>query len=357
MSIEAFESMPVSFQGLVIESTTRCNARCKMCYQAAGPKGSDIIGVGALSVAEVSKIAAEALTIPTLEPRFHLAGGEAFLKIDDCLTLFAVAREAGYTEISTTTNAYWAKSPSDAHAVCAQARAAGLLNMEISWDYWHLPFIPPEAVSNCLEAAAANQIRTNLRVLSTKTHSAAEALALLRPSALEAATEISSGPVFPTGRAAKELPAEDFFYAGSADGSCHGVLHLTVNGRGNVYPCCAGADQTEWLRFGNVRDSSIAEIAERMNASTLLRMLVFLGPKSFVPILEEAGIDVGDRFSNICHMCWEIFSKPERGRVLHAWFTAGEQKAFAEAIAAFAADSGIDPSHLLSPAVSTAQHA
>lgn len=351
MSIEAYEGMPVTYQGLVIESTTRCNARCKMCYQSAGPKGSDILGAGALTVAEISKIAADALTIPTLEPRFHLAGGEAFLNIQDCLELFAMARETGYTEISTTTNAYWAKNLADAHAVCAQARSAGLLNMEISWDYWHQPFVSPEAVSNCLEAAAANQIRTNLRVLATKSHSAGEALALLRPSALECATEISSGPVFPTGRAAKELPPEDIYYTGTADGSCHGVLHLTVNGKGNVYPCCAGADQTDWLKFGNIRENSVAEIAERMNASMLLRMLVFLGPKSFLPILEEAGIDVGDRFSNICHMCWEIFSKPERGRVLHEWFTTREQQAFAQAISEFAVSSGVAPSKLLSPAV------
>ncbi len=355
MSIEAYEGMPVSFQGLVIENTTRCNARCKMCYQAAGPKGSDITGVGALTVAEVTQIAADALTIPTLEPRFHLAGGEAFLKIDDCLRLFAMARETGYTEISTTTNAYWAKDPADAHAVCAQARAAGLLNMEISWDFWHLPFISPEAVSNCLEAAAANGIRTNLRILATKSHSVAEALALLRPAALEIATEISSGPVFPTGRAAKQLPPDDFFYADGLGSGCHGVLHLTVNGKGDVYPCCAGADQTEWLRFGNIRETSVSEIAARMNASMLLRMLVFLGPQSFVPILEENGIDVGDRFANVCHMCWEIFSDPNHGRVLREWFAAQEQEAFSTAIAAFAAASGVDLSQCAPAALAEAQ--
>ena len=29
--------LPMMFNGLVVESTTRCNAKCGMCYQGAGP--------------------------------------------------------------------------------------------------------------------------------------------------------------------------------------------------------------------------------------------------------------------------------------------------------------------------------
>lgn len=333
MTAIAHDLMPVSFQGLVVENTSVCNAKCGMCYQSAGPKGSDVFGRATLSPELVVSVIRDAYKVETLRKRFHLAGGEAFLKVEDCIYLFSVARDTGYTDITTTTNAFWAKDWRNALSVCERARAAGLLRMEISWDHWHLPYISPEAVSNCLEACAQTGIRSNLRILTSKSHSCGEALSTLRPEALAVASEISSCPVFPTGRAIKQVNAGEFYVSGDLAGTCHSVLHLTVNAQGNVYPCCAGADQTDWLSFGNVREKPIDEIANYMNHSRLLRVLVFRGPGALVPILEQAGIDIGDSFTNICHVCWEIFSKPEHGRVIHDYFERLDREAVTAALA------------------------
>ena len=312
--------MPVSFQGLVVESTSRCNAKCAMCYQSAGPQGSDNWGKSALTPERIEEVLRDAFTIPSLEHRFHLAGGEAFLNVGDCLRLFAYARGVGYTDITTTTNAYWASTPAKAHTVCHAARQAGLLRMEISWDHWHLDHIKPDMVSNALDACATVGISTILRILTTRGHSAEEALGLLRPDSLAVATEIQSGPVFPTGRAERTIPVSEIFYGGNLSSTCHGVLHLTVNAWGKVYPCCAGADQTEGLAFGNVNETPIYEIAERMNQSRLLRTLVFQGVGALLPILSDAGIDIGTRFSSICHACWSVFSHPDRAEIVHRHF-------------------------------------
>lgn len=328
MNQVAYSLLPITYQGLVVENTTLCNARCAMCYQGSGPKGSDTWGKASLAVEEVERVLVDALKVPTLRRKFHLAGGEAFLRVPDVIRLFRAARQAGYTEISTVTNAYWATRNSRAFEVCEQARDAGLTSIEISWDFWHQPYIKPEAISNCLEACAAYSIKSNLRILTTMVHSVEEALAALTPEALATADEISSGPVFPTGRAATEVDKEEIFYWGDLGSTCHSVLNLTVNARGDVYPCCAGADQTDWLRFGNIRDKPIHEIAEYMNSSSLLRSLVFLGVGTFVPILKDAGIDIGDRFSNICHLCFSIFSTPESAKVIHDHFDNLEQQAF-----------------------------
>lgn len=325
-AIQLGSLMPVSFQGLVVENTSVCNAKCKMCYQAAGPTGSDIVGKAALSVEQVETVLMEALDIPSLARRFHLAGGEAFLRPADCFRLFQAARKLGYEDITTTTNAYWAYTPKRAAAICEEAREAGLRRMEISWDYWHLDHVRSECVSNALEAGARLGIATVLRILTTKPHSLAEALSRLRPEALELATEIQSCPVFPTGRAANEIPPEDIFHGQDLGGNCHGILHLTVNARGRVYPCCAGADQTEGLSFGSIHEESIRDIAVRMNSSRLLRTLVFFGVGALEPILREHGVELGDRFSNICHLCWEIFSRPERAAVVHEFFRAQQRQ-------------------------------
>lgn len=314
-------TMPLTFSSLVVESTNRCNARCGMCYQSAGPKGSDWAGKRSLSVPEIETVLRDAVRIPSLARRFHLSGGEAFLDIEGTVHLFGVAREAGFLDITAVTNAFWAKLPAQARALTRRIRDAGVTTLEISWTYWHSQWVAAEAVSNCLEACRDAGIETNLRVLTTRSHTIEEALERLRPAAAESAARITSGPVFATGRAAREIDPDDLWQTrGSLDESCHSVLNLTVNALGNVFPCCAGIDQTDTFLFGNIRDLSIVEIAERMNRSPVVRMIVFRGIRSLLPILAEAGIDIGDKFNNICHMCWSIFSRKENAQAIEAWF-------------------------------------
>lgn len=325
MSVEAFLTMPITYQGLVVESTTRCNAKCGMCYQAAGPQGSDIIGKGVLEEETIARVIREVAEIPEVAERFHLAGGEAFLKIDTCIRLYAIARESGYVEISSTSNAYWAKRMGEARDVADQARAAGLRRLEISWDYWHSPYIHPGAINNCLVACHEAGINTNLRLLTTKSHSSGEALAMLDAAALDCASEISSCPVFPTGRAITTIDADDIYHSGNLSSTCDSVLHLTVNGQGNIAPCCAGADQTDGLIFGNVRDRPVGDIVREMNASPMLRALVFLGPGTLLGILEEKGLEAKRDFASICHLCWTVASNADHMKILKNYFEEAEQ--------------------------------
>lgn len=331
LRLAMLRDMPIFYAGLVVENTTRCNARCAMCYQSAGPKGSDTWGAQALTTAEIKRVIAEASRIETLHPRFHLSGGEAFIDIDGCIGIFTAARESGFLDITTTTNAYWANKPDRARAVCRRLRDAGVTSMEISWDYWHRPYVSGEAVSNCLEACEEYEIETNLRILCTKSHSYSEALSFLRPEAVARASRVSGGPVFATGRAAKMIPAEDFHRQNSIEGNCHSVLNLTVNARGNVYPCCAGLDQTDYV-FGNVREDSLTAIAERLNRSPVVRTVVFSGIAALVPLLERAGIDVGREYNGICHMCWSIFSNPDCVQALDAELDRATQRALSRVL-------------------------
>lgn len=305
-----------------------------MCYQSVGPKGSDVWGKAALEVAEIEAVVRDAASIETLGRRFHLSGGEAFIRADDVIYLFAVAREAGFTNISTTTNAFWARSRHRAFSLARRCKEAGLTSMEISWDYWHSPYIVPEAIDHCLEACSHYDISSNLRILTTKSHSVAEALSTLRPEALDRANEISSCPVFPTGRAKHEVDPNDIYMSGEVSGACHHMLNLTVNPLGNVAPCCAGADQTDGLSFGNVRETPIDQIASYMQRSPLLRVLVFQGVGALRPILEQAGVRLDGDFANICHMCFEIFSRPDRYEKINAYFDEQVVSALNRAVAA-----------------------
>lgn len=304
--------MPIYYSGLVVETTNRCNARCAMCYQSASPRGSETLGLSRLDTDVILRCIREAAEIETIGSRFHLAGGEAFMHLDEVYLLFAAARDSGYEQITGTTNGYWGRTLQKAREVCTRLRESGVTSLELSWDYWHQPFVSGDAVSNCLIACHEAEIETNLRLLTTKLHSMEEALASLRTEAVDAASRITSGPVFATGRAARELDPEEFYHSRSSlDDNCHRVLNLTINAFGNVFPCCAGFDQTRNYIMGNVNEDRLESIVERMNDDPLIRKIVFSGIRSLVPILQESGHDIGEDYFNICHLCYTIFSNPD----------------------------------------------
>lgn len=332
----AFRLLPITFRGLVVENTNVCNAKCAMCYQSSGPRGSDRWGQAGLRNDVIKQVIEHASGLETMQKRFHLAGGESFVRADECFELFEHAAAHGYSVITTTTNGFWGASPVGATRVARSLRRSGVTGVELSWDFWHLPYVRPTAVSNAILACSEQGVYLNLRVLTTKTHDLSEALALLDVSAIDAVDEISVGPVMRIGRAVYEL-ADDEFHAGTPLGSnCHSILHLTVNSQGNVYPCCAGADQTDSLSFGNVHRESILDIYQRMNESRLLRLLVFYGVGAFVPILQQKGIQISPEPVGMCELCWEIFSDQERAQMIWNHFERIDQASQSRLLAAVA---------------------
>jgi organic radical activating enzyme len=324
--------VPVTFSALVVEITSRCNARCGMCYQAAGPKGSDIIGDQHLRVETVVSLAESATSLPEVGRRFHVSGGESYLDSDKLLEIFRAVHHLGhFVEISTTTNAYWAATRKRADQIASASSKAGLTMMEISWDHWHGPFVSAHAVSNCIDACVENGIEPHLRILTAKDNSAQKALDLLRLQSLRRVTNIHIAPVFSTGRAVKELDPSTFHFSAegpvSIGGSCHSALNLTINAKGNAFPCCAGADQTEGLAFGNVLQMPLVTIVKRMQASPLLRVLVFNGVSVFYPLLLQAGISLKPIYRNMCEFCYDVFSKPEATAVVRQYCDEATEQA------------------------------
>jgi hypothetical protein len=328
VSLELLATMPMRFAGLVLENTNQCNSKCGMCYQSSGPKGSDVLGKAHLKFEVMAQLIREARAIPTLSPRFHLAGGEAFMHMDECLALYRVARDAGYIDLTGTTNGTWAHSDKVASTCANRLRDAGVTSLEISWDYWHQAFIPAESVGRAITACFEAGIETNIRVLTTRSHNLEEALRPIPQDDLARATRITSGPVFATGRASLTIPSDEFHDTGAGlNSACHPTLNLTVNSFGNVFPCCAGFDQTEHYLFGNVHDESIAVIAERINADPIARTVVFRGVRHLVPVLEAAGIDLQENFRGICQLCWTIFSSPACVKALREHTLKSQQRA------------------------------
>jgi len=314
------QSMPISYNSLVIENTTRCTAECSICYQSVGPKGKDENGLLNLSSKTMEKVIEDAIQMPNLQPRFHLGGGESFLNPEECIHLFQFAKACGYREISAVTNAFWAKSKRKAEELTCRLRQAGLLRIEISWDYWHAPYIIPSAINNAIKACHNADIQVTLRVLSSRSHHAGEALSFLNSDVCNLVSVMVCSPLMHSGRAKNNILVEDVYPFEDMSVGCHHSLNLTVNPSGYVSPCCSGFDQTNTIVFGNVHDESIVTIANRMNRLLLLRMLVFQGIGSLLPILEDAGIDKKTNATSICQLCWDIFTDKTSAFLIKEYF-------------------------------------
>jgi len=57
-----------------------------------------------------------------------------------------------------------------------------------------------------------------------------------------------------------------------------------------------------------------------MQRSPLLRVLVFQGVTAIRTILEQSGLRLEDDYANTCHMCFDMFSSPERSAAVHDYF-------------------------------------
>jgi MoaA/NifB/PqqE/SkfB family radical SAM enzyme len=342
------------FNALVLETTDRCNARCAMCYQASGPKGSDIRGDERLPLDTILRVIEEAANIDAVKSRLHVSGGEAFLYFDETVQAFRRAREVGYANIGSTTNAFWAVTRDVALRRCSELQEAGVDYLEASFDIWHLPYIAPMRIKNLLWAARRVGLTIILRTLTTRSHHIDELLAQFTDEDLVGCV-IANGRAHPVGRGATDIPEEEIYYGNGPVGNCQEFLALTIAPNGNVYPCCAGADMTESLASGNVNRESLHSALFKMRTDRTIRHVIHAGAGSLVPIIEELGYGhkLRSQYTSICHLCWDVFKDDELASALRTHF-ADEQVREMTAVleAAFAAaQSGEAASQLLKAAV------
>ena len=125
---------------LTILTTSRCTARCGHCSVNSAPGRRDRLTWEQMCQA-----------IDELDSLNHLsvvifAGGEPTLLGDELLNAIAHTDSLGISSMHLVTNAYWAVSPKQARAKLIELREAGLAELNISADDFHLPYIPFERV-------------------------------------------------------------------------------------------------------------------------------------------------------------------------------------------------------------------
>jgi hypothetical protein len=245
---------------------------------------------------------------------FMIFGGEAMLYPDRTIKLFERAQELEIPSIQLITNGFWGRDSTKARTWAERLKEAGVNDILVSVDAFHLPHIPVdwprEAASACLDAGI-HRVRWNVAVL--------EGLDAGNPYDLETKrildslsnldVQASLNDIWPRGRAVENLAR--YLPKRPMGGRCP-----EANPTGNIVkPQEIGIGPYSWvnicwnLSIGNAKTCSIPDMLANYdyNESTVLDVLVNHGPIGLLDLPEAHGFDFKqEAFIDRCQLCIEL---------------------------------------------------
>jgi Radical SAM superfamily len=327
---------------LTILPTSQCTARCGHCSMNSGPERRG----ERLTFSQMRK------AVDELHARSKLrvvifAGGEPTLLGDALLDAIAHCDSLGIiTRI--VTNAYWAKTEVRARSVLNELREAGLAELNISCDDYHLPYIPFACVENAWKASKGqgfwaviiancfgpgstitpDYIRQKLgENLPLRFDDDGFQTPLGTPSADGTYYGLSNAQVQLLGRATKEVDPSVLVYRGEGEdrlaGGCRWALRSAALSPNNHLLACCGSEveQNEVLDFGSVDKHDAGDLAEAADEQVLLNAVALLGPKFLKDFIRERApeIEWRPRYATVCEICEHVMKRPEPLAVLREW--------------------------------------
>lgn len=253
----------------------KCNAGCAHCCESSGPYRTERMED------EVFRKAADSLSSYKI-PMIVFSGGESTMDFERLVSSVKYLRKDGsYSgKVVVQTNAHWAKSDTEAEAVLLKLKDAGVDSLDIpSLDKYH------EAKFNASEnAPRAGRIARKLGFGGNLERKGPE-------------------KVIPIGRA-KTLPKQDW----DLNSYCTiGFGDLTVDTKGNAYPCC-------WHQtppIGNITEKPLDEILDDARKNPVAVEMAGKGfkgvPAEMLGISEDEKTRLEEKLGE-CGACSEYFS-------------------------------------------------
>lgn len=336
-------------------TTSRCTAACRHCCMNSGPDRDDTLK--------------EAQLFGILEQIFaHLSpkvivftGGEPFLLGD---TLTRAIRRCSDQRIGTRviTNAYWASSAAAALSRLSPLKAAGLDDLTISTDDYHLPWISVQRVRNAHDAAvslgfAATVLSTCSGPNSAITPEALErsmghgdgSLTLRFDASGESQVDAPIRGAAPTGEAAPAgAPAQRGIISnahtqalgrgiealwhdetwpepppdGTLEGGCPWALRWpAISPRGHLLACCGfELEDNPMLDYGDLAEHDLVDLVDLADADMVTNAIALLGPPTLKKVLEEICPDEVSFprpvYRGICEVCTDLVTVEKNRRAL-----------------------------------------
>jgi MoaA/NifB/PqqE/SkfB family radical SAM enzyme len=294
---------------LTIVVTNRCPLSCAHCGPRSGPGERGSLNFENV-IAALDAARSRACGI------VNYSGGEPFILGQKLVDFVRAAAERNFVP-RVTTGAYWSPTLADARKRLEPLGTAGLRQLFISCSDAHREFVPLNNVIEATRAAVDRGISVCI-VLGTSKNSTTSSRSVRE--AFEAAGVpppwMMDSPIIPFGRAETTIhfselllqPVENFA------GPCPSMTqHPTLQPDGQVTGCASVfALECAPLSFGQIHESPLSEILERMDKSTLAAWIHKIGVVELKQFIEEhSAIRFPDRYVNICHLCGDILNNPE----------------------------------------------
>jgi len=320
-----------TFNILILNYTMTCPLACDYCCYTCGPKRRETmdleLAMGLVEQASNLGVFAEC----------GFTGGEPLVYFDDIIKLTTRMSELGLP-FSMISACDWALNTTSTKAKIDPLANRGMSVFSASYDPSHEIWVPRDnirrAVDRVLDHGKQAVICGSFSDDSTN-------LAELFPE-----YEGNESVVFVTrvilpavGRAErKEIRASHYPNADlDAGGTCYKRFYhdVTVFWDGEVYPCCSVYNRdTYGISYGNVFDTPLAQIWDRISGSLFLKFIKQDGFPALIKFISEKAPDIINMLPDLttaigpCHMCnlimkdrkisdriHDLFAEEERARV------------------------------------------
>lgn len=297
---------------------------------------------GALSASEIATVIDE-LKAASLLRTVVFAGGEPTVLKGELLIAIRKAKEQGLVT-RLVTNASWATTSGRANEKLKELKDAGLDEINISADDFHLPFIPFSRVKTLWQAAK------NHNFMSVIIANCYGPDSVVNPDWIEA----QLGEVLPVrfdddgkGVVPNRKPGETYFGLSNArlqrlrdswekhtSQRIDYVDQATLNqkcpyaGRsialtpdGHLAACCGFEfDAENPLKFASIRQANAKDSLRKSYDSVLLNAIAEVGPYFLMRFLQKFAPEVPFRrdYGSICEICFDVTARPIARQALHA---------------------------------------
>jgi len=289
--------------------TTKCNSQCIHCQADASPLKNEVMEVN-----DAHSYLTKASAVSNLES-FMVFGGEPMLYPERATAIFQKAHRLRIPQIEMITNGAWGKNRATAEKLAIKLKKAGLNEVNISVDSFHVQHIPLEYPKNTalvLLKAGIKNVKWNVAVVDSidaqnrydkKTK---ELLKELEPIGIG----VSFIKLMPVGRATQNL--RGFFPHTPLDGPCEGEP-IIGNPLTNPESICiepSGEVDICWnLSIGNARQTPLSQIITKHDwrQNRIIKTLAEEGPTGLLNLPQTSDYRFEENnYINKCHLCIEI---------------------------------------------------
>ena len=312
-------------RSLCFLATYQCNARCDYCE--CGPKLRR-----RLSLDDIVGYIDQAATLGTVA-QVVFSGGEATLLGPDLFTAIEHANGRGMLT-RVVTNGWWGHTRQRADAFLGRLRDAGLTEINVSVDDLHQAWIPLERVANCARACVDSGFKCLIVHKQSREPGITKAVLerafgfdLVDYDATETYTAeeecrlFVTGPIVPVGRE----PAPDSvkpLHSAACGKSCGSILRDVVIDPYHRFLVCCGivSKGIPELTLQDLRTTPLIDVIDDANNDLILNWLALEGPASIARFImeQDPSVTFDAPYVGICHLCNDIFTRPETRDVLHA---------------------------------------